>query len=189
MPPSLAWIFHTLPPPPPFRSPYPSIYIQLTHTHTQISSDSTGRPVQTRRFLLLVAWLNHEQFSHATLLQSIIGPKDYLKAGAPTQKPSVKLVSLSHSSWVIFSIVPSLENRRHTIHNSTHSSSLFSLSLTQTCIYIYVHAHTHARMHAHTHIPTPHTHITHTHTHVYIYMHAHTHTHARTRTHPHHIRI
>ena len=44
------------PPPPPFPSPYPyaSIYIQLPHT--EISSDSTGRPVQTRRFLAAI-WI------------------------------------------------------------------------------------------------------------------------------------
>ena len=54
----------------------------------------------------------------------------------------------------------------HTIHNSTHSSSLFSLSLSHTYIYIYTHTHTHVYAHTptHTHIPTPHTHTTRTHT-------------------------
>ena len=167
-----------LSPPPPFRSPYPSIYIQLTHTHTQISSDSTGRPVQTRRFLLLVAWLNHEQFSHATLLQSIIGPKDYLKAGAPTQKPiSETGVTLSFLMNYIFHCTVTWKSETH--HPQQYTQLLPLLSLTNTYICACTHTRTHARTHTHTHT----TYAYNTHTHTYIYICMHTHTHARTHTH------
>ena len=56
VPPPLAWTSHALtpPPPPPFLPPLPIHMHPSTfnsHTQTHLSSDSTGKSGQTRRFL------------------------------------------------------------------------------------------------------------------------------------------